>query len=204
MNREQPRDHAGEEHGGPRHARGDARREPETATRVWQGMRALVLEQHDRRKEVCEALGMSFIRVKALRRVAATGPVTMRELAADLSTDAPYTTLVVDDLERRGLVERRVHPTDRRSKTVTVTREGARAALTAEGILGEPPEPLLALGPDDLAELDRLVARLLAADSGRAAPARYDPAPRYDPGARYATAPGVVPRAEYPAATPSE
>lgn len=130
------------------------------AARVWQGMRALVLEHHDRRREVCEALNMSFIRIKALRRLAAE-PMTMRELAAQLASDAPYITLVVDDLQRRGLVERSVHPTDRRSKIVTATPAGVKAAELAEAILGEPPAPVRDLDPADLAALDRIIGKLL-------------------------------------------
>jgi DNA-binding MarR family transcriptional regulator len=135
----------------------------ETAARVWRGLRALVLDRYDRRKEVCAALDMSFIRAKALRRLAG-GPTTMRELAAALATDAPYTTLVVDDLERRGLVARSAHPDDRRRKLVTATPAGVRAARRAEEILNEPPAPVLALTGADLAALDRIVAKLLAGD----------------------------------------
>jgi DNA-binding MarR family transcriptional regulator len=123
-------------------------------------MRALVLDRYDRRREVCEALGMSFIRAKALRQLAG-GPLTMHELAGRLSTDPPYTTVVVDDLQRRGLVERSVHPTDRRSKIVTATAAGQAAARTAEQILSVPPPPVLSLAGEDLATLDRLLARLV-------------------------------------------
>ncbi|GIH13400.1 MarR family winged helix-turn-helix transcriptional regulator [Rugosimonospora africana] len=128
--------------------------------RAWRGIRALVLDRYDRRKEVCDSLDMSFIRVKALRYLAEE-PLTMRELAARLSTDAPYTTLVVGDLERRGLVARSAHPTDRRSKIVTATPDGVAAARRAEDILNEPPEPVLQLDSADIAALDRIVARLL-------------------------------------------
>ncbi|GAA1296057.1 putative transcription regulator protein, MarR [Planotetraspora silvatica] len=129
----------------------------ETAARAWQGIRSLVLDAHDRRKEVCESLGMSFIRAKALRRLL-TGPLTLRDLAEQLATDAPYTSVVVADLERRGMVERTTHPGDRRAKIVTITPAGAEAAALAERILGEPPAPLLSLEPGDLAALDRIVA----------------------------------------------
>jgi DNA-binding MarR family transcriptional regulator len=132
--------------------------------RVWRGIRALVLDRYDRRKEVCEALGMSFVRAKALRQLAA-GPMTMRGLASKLSTDAPYTTLVVDDLEQRGLVTRTVHPGDRRSKIVTMTPEGIRAADYAERILNDPPAPLRELPGEDLAALDRIVTKLLGGDN---------------------------------------
>lgn len=52
---------------------------------------------------------------RALVRMLAC-PRTMRELAADLATDTPYTSVVVDDLERRELVQRIAHPQDRRVK----------------------------------------------------------------------------------------
>jgi DNA-binding MarR family transcriptional regulator len=132
------------------------------AARVWRGMRALVQDRYDRRREVCAALDLSFSRVKALRLVRG-GPTTMRQLAEKLTTDAPYTTLVVDDLERRGLVRRDPHPTDRRSRMVTVTADGVAVAERAEEILDRPPAPLLDLDPVDLATLDRLVARLRTA-----------------------------------------
>ena len=127
-------------------------------TRVWSAMRALVLD-NDRRREVCDALGMSFFRVKALRRITAS-PVKLGDLAADLMTDRPYTTLVVDDLARRGLVERTPHPTDRRSKIVTATPAGAAAAREAERILGTPPAALRELDEADLAVLQRVMTKL--------------------------------------------
>lgn len=131
------------------------------AARVWRGMRALVQDRYDRRREVCAALDLGFSRIKALRLLL-KGPTTMRQLAERLATDAPYTTLVVDDLERRGLVRRGPHPTDRRSRMVTITAKGVAAAERAEEILDRPPTPVLDLDPDDLATLDRLVTKLLA------------------------------------------
>lgn len=135
--------------------------DPDAAARVWHGIRTLVFERNDRRKEACEALGMSFIRVKALRQLAA-GPMTMSSLASHLLIDAPYASLVVTDLEKRGLVTRSGHPTDRRSKIVTATPDGVAAAGLAERILNEPPAPVMKLDPDDLAALDRIVAKLLS------------------------------------------
>ncbi|GAA0357264.1 MarR family winged helix-turn-helix transcriptional regulator [Streptomyces blastmyceticus] len=130
-----------------------------TAERAWANLREIVLGGNERRKDVVEALGMSFFRVKALRRIARE-PVTLRELADQLLTDRPYATLVVDDLESRGLVERTANPADRRSKIVSVTEAGRAAAERANRILGTPPAALLALPPDDLALLDRITARL--------------------------------------------
>src|SRR3954465_8088124 len=117
--------------------------EHEPAARIWQGMRALVLDD-DRRREVSETLGMSFTRAKALLSLA-QGPTTMRGLAERLFIDAPYTTLIVNDLEERGLVRRTVSPGDRRAKQVAITEAGERVAAVAEKIMHRPPARLLEL-----------------------------------------------------------
>ncbi|MCD9141849.1 MarR family winged helix-turn-helix transcriptional regulator [Streptomyces albireticuli] len=142
---------------------------PSAAERAWGNIRQIVLGGNERRKEVVEALGMSFFRVKALRRIA-RGPVTLRDLADELLTDRPYTTLVVADLAERGLVERTANPADRRSKIVSVTEEGRAAAERAERILGAPPSALLALPEEDLAALDRITAKLAAPGGAAGSP----------------------------------
>jgi DNA-binding MarR family transcriptional regulator len=134
-----------------------ARAEREVA--VWQLLRSIVLDRYDYRREVADALGMSFIRAKALRHIAAQ-PVTMRELTGILSTDASYTTIVVDDLEARGLVVRTPHREDRRAKVVTATGAGRKAARRAESILSRPPHPMTTLTEEELAALERIAAVL--------------------------------------------
>lgn len=140
------------------------------AARVFDTMRHLVLESDDRRTAVTEALGMSFIRTKALRRLAA-GPLRMSELTQKLLTDKPYTTLIVDDLERRGLVLRTVHPEDRRCKVVTLTEAGRQTAALAESILARPPAGLLALDEEELEFLERVMAKLEATSPTVTSPA---------------------------------
>jgi DNA-binding MarR family transcriptional regulator len=131
---------------------------PTDAERAWRAMSDLVLNQ-DRKAAVSEALGLSFARVRALRRLAG-GPLTLRALAAKLLADPPYVTLIVDDLEQRGLVRREPHPEDRRAKLVRLTPEGEAAAARADAILGEPPAGLRDLPPDDVATLLRLLERV--------------------------------------------
>ena len=92
------------------------------ARRAWRAMSGVVLD-HDRKVAVSEALGLSFARVRALRRLA-DEPLTLRGLAELLTADPPYVTLIVDDLEKRGLVQRTPHPEDRRSKLVQLTEAG--------------------------------------------------------------------------------
>lgn len=133
--------------------------DPDLARRAWRAMSDVVLG-HDRKVAVSEALGMSFARVRALRRLAAE-PQTLRALADLLAADPPYVTLIVDDLESRGLARRTPHPEDRRSKLVELTDAGRDAAARADAILDEPPAALCDVPGEDLAAFLRVLDRLV-------------------------------------------
>jgi DNA-binding MarR family transcriptional regulator len=128
-----------------------------TAREVWAIMSDLVLD-NERRREVSDALGLSFARVRAVRRIAQR-PMSMKEIAAVLNIDPANATPVVDDLESLGLVRRRPHPTDRRAKLIEVTRKGEQAARKANDILFTPPSGLAALSPGELETLRQLLRR---------------------------------------------
>jgi DNA-binding MarR family transcriptional regulator len=131
-----------------------------TAREVWLLMTDLVLD-NARRREVSDALGMSFGRARTVRRLARR-PMSMRELADALDIDPPNATVVVDDLEAAGLVRRRPHPTDRRAKLVEATRKGKALARRADAILATPPAALSTLGAEDLDALRRILEQLRA------------------------------------------
>jgi DNA-binding MarR family transcriptional regulator len=120
-------------------------------------MSDLVLD-HERRREVSDALGLSFARIRAVRRVARR-PMSMKELAAALDVDPPNATALVDDLESLALVRRRPHPADRRAKLVEATPRGRQAARKADKILLTPPPGLTALSADELEALRHLLRR---------------------------------------------
>ena len=128
------------------------------AREVWMLMSDLVLD-NQRRREVSEAVGVSFGRARAVRRVARR-PMSMGELAAALGMDPPNATVLVDDLESLGLVRRRPHPTDRRAKVVEATRKGKHLAQRADAILATPPPELSALSTEDLEALSRILSRV--------------------------------------------
>jgi DNA-binding MarR family transcriptional regulator len=132
--------------------------DPSDASEAWSMMSRLVLD-NERRRQVSEALAMSFWRAKALRRIAA-GSMPMGELAKLLGVDPPNLTTVVDDLEAQGLVERRPHPTDRRAKLVVATRHGKAQARRADAILATPPTELANLDAGDLAALVRILRKV--------------------------------------------
>jgi DNA-binding MarR family transcriptional regulator len=135
---------------------------PEASREVWLLINDLVLD-NQRRREVADALGLSFGRVRTVRRLA-RHPMSMGELAAALGIDPPNATGVVDDLEALGLVRRRPHPTDRRAKLVEATRKGKDMARRADKILGTPPPGLSALSADDLETLREIFKRVAAGE----------------------------------------
>jgi DNA-binding MarR family transcriptional regulator len=132
----------------------------DSARDVWLLMSDLVLD-NTRRREVSEALGLSFGRTRAIRHLARR-PTSMGELAAVLGIDRPNATVLVADLESLGLVSRRPHPTDGRAKVVEATRKGKEMARQADAILATPPPGLSALGSDDLDALRRILATVAA------------------------------------------
>jgi len=130
----------------------------DTAQEAWLLMSDLVLD-NQRRREVSEAVGVSFGRARAVRRLARK-PMSMGELAAALEIDPPNATVIVDELESMGLVRRRPHPTDRRAKVVEATRKGRQLARRADAILATPPPELSALSTEDLEALGRILSRV--------------------------------------------
>jgi DNA-binding MarR family transcriptional regulator len=87
-------------------------------------------------------------------------PMTLAQLADAHGVDRPYATIIVDKLERLGFVERRPHPSDRRSKIVSLTPAGRDAAALSSSMLAEPPAALRALDAGQLTELIGLLSRL--------------------------------------------
>lgn len=133
---------------------------PGDAAEAWLMMCDLVLD-NERRREVADALGVSFARARAIRRLARR-PLSMGELAAALDIDPPNATVVVDELRSLGLVSKRPHPDDGRAKLVEATPKGRELARRADEILATPPPALSALGAADLATLRRLLAEISA------------------------------------------
>jgi DNA-binding MarR family transcriptional regulator len=127
---------------------------------AWQLMRRFV-EANGTNDELRERLGLGAgsgrIKVLFLLR---EQPMTLAQLADAHGVDRPYATIIVDKLEQLGFVERQPHPSDRRSKVVSLTPAGRDAAALADTILGEPPAALGALDAGQLTELIGLLSLL--------------------------------------------
>jgi DNA-binding MarR family transcriptional regulator len=120
------------------------------------------------------ALGRGSGRVKTLLGLA-DGPLSVAQLAQAAGTDAPYTTLIVNELQALGLVSRTGDEHDRRRKLVSLTERGREAVDTAQGIITRPPDALRALSEEDLVHLRDILERLTSA---AAVIGPGDPAPR--------------------------
>jgi DNA-binding MarR family transcriptional regulator len=121
------------------------------------------------------AVGLSPAQVTALLTLVPGEAVPMRSLAARLDYDASNLSVLVDRLERRGAVERRPDPGDRRVKALVLTTEGERLRAAFWSALTEDPGPLAPLGDTDLRGLARILGVLAAGSPGNAAAAQAPP-----------------------------
>jgi DNA-binding MarR family transcriptional regulator len=93
----------------------------------------------------------------------ADGPLTPSEVSARLVVPSATMTATLDTLERRGWVERRTNPDDRRSILVSVTEEGRAASdRLLAGIRVIERETMGGLTQRELATLLRLLDKILA------------------------------------------
>src|SRR5690349_2816467 len=70
-----------------------------------------------------EMCGSDFAVLEALLH---KGPLLINEIGKKILLTSGSITVAVDRLEKRGLVERRAHGTDRRARIVHLTREGKK------------------------------------------------------------------------------
>lgn len=73
-------------------------------------------------------------------RLAPSG-ATVTEIADHLGFTRQAASQIVDDLERKGYVERRPHPDDARARLVVLTEHGRRCTAAAESAAVESVEP---------------------------------------------------------------
>lgn len=133
---------------------------PDPAGQAWVRMQAFMTRE-SRRHALRVQLDLGEAKAELLIRLT-RAPMTLREIAQAIGVDPSAATVGVDQLQRRGFVERGAHPDDNRRKLVHLTEAGRRAAATARHILTDPPAALTVLGADDLAHLNRIFAALNA------------------------------------------
>ena len=122
-------------------------------------------EAQARFRDACAAANVTPPLLKALLSLDSRDPEPMRALAKGWGCDASWVTGIIDGLEERSYVERRVLASDRRVKVVEVTAAGEAAKQRALDRLHEPPAAISALDPADQTALRDLLRKVRAAGS---------------------------------------
>lgn len=106
-------------------------------------------------------VGLTVSQLGVLEVLHHVGPMCQKEIGEKLLTSGGNVTMVVDNLEKRSLVQRRRETSDRRFVTVHLTEEGRRLI---EGYFPDHARAitrgLSALSPEEQRELARLCKKL--------------------------------------------
>jgi DNA-binding MarR family transcriptional regulator len=123
------------------------------ATEAWRAILDFISATARERTRLLADLGLTVNDSRALTTLDAERGQSMRSLAEEWSCDASTATWIVNRLERKGFVERRGHPSDRRLRLAALTPAGVAMRDEMLGRLYVPPPALLALDPLDLVAL---------------------------------------------------
>jgi DNA-binding MarR family transcriptional regulator len=115
------------------------------AAEAWKRLFTFFMKTRSQRDRLLARLRLTPNDVRALTELDGSAGRTMRSLAEEWGCDASNATWIVDRLEKRGLVERRAKPGDRRVKLVVLSASGVKARKQLLDGLFEPPPELLAL-----------------------------------------------------------
>jgi DNA-binding MarR family transcriptional regulator len=116
----------------------------------------------DRADELLRPYGIAVRHFGLMSLLAEHGPSSQQALARRLSVSPAMITQIVDDVETRGLVERRPNPGDRRSYLVTLTPAGKRTLTAGRRVAKTVADELVAkLGEDGDRELRELLRKLV-------------------------------------------
>ena len=137
----------------------------DAATRAWRLMMSVIMARKDQFPAIAASFGLNPGAMHALLSLDPDAPRSMGALAGDWKCDASNVTWLVDRLEEKGYAERRAHPTDRRVRTVALTRKGVRVREQIQAKLHEAPEELSALSERELETLARILAKITPHDS---------------------------------------
>jgi DNA-binding MarR family transcriptional regulator len=103
-------------------------------------------------------LGLEPRHYGVLRAVAALEGSTQQAVGGRLKLAAPRMVALIDDLEQRGLVERRRNPSDRRAYGLFLTGHGRSCLEKAQAAAAAEEEELLGwLDPEQREQLERLL-----------------------------------------------
>jgi DNA-binding MarR family transcriptional regulator len=116
----------------------------------------------DRANELLRPQGIVVRHFGLMSLLDAHGPSSQQALARRLAVSPTMITQIVDEVEARGLAERRPNPADRRSYLVTLTPDGKRKLAAARRVVTKIAAEIAApLGDDGDRELRALLHKLV-------------------------------------------
>jgi DNA-binding MarR family transcriptional regulator len=119
--------------------------------------------------ERMNTLGLTPRMWGALNVLEAEGELTQHALGRCVGIDPSSMVGTIDELEGKGLVERRRHPNDRRAHALHLTAKGKRTLARGRELAAASQEELLApLDAEERAQLHGLLLRLAEATRGSA------------------------------------
>jgi len=130
------------------------------AAETWRLVLECSMAQVGRASGILHRLGLTPGHMKLLMQLDRDEGRAMGTLAHSFRCDASTMTWLVDRLEERGLVERRMLPTDRRVKAVALTPLGVETKTELAKRLYEPPPELLSLDRDALERLKGALTKI--------------------------------------------
>ncbi len=119
-----------------------------------------MLEVHDQNIAVLTCRGLTGGEIKALLKMKPGDGSAMSALARAWNSDASTATWLVDRLERKGLVERRAKPGDRRVRVVALTHRGEQELAAIHAQLNRSPTWWSELSGAELERLATLSRKL--------------------------------------------
>lgn len=111
----------------------------------------------------CQEVGLTLAQHDILAALLADGPLRQKDLAARLFVAKSNVAAVLSRMERDGLVERIVDPSDGRAKLVSTTAEGQRRAELTLAAQQDVAQGMIAqLSPEECAVLGDMMRRVRA------------------------------------------
>jgi DNA-binding MarR family transcriptional regulator len=137
--------------------------DPEVAEFTGQLFFRLWRAHHTRTAEALDSIELSPPLFALLNVLGAGEGEIQQQIGARMGIDRSTMVTLIDELEARGLAERRPHPADRRAREVAITAAGRHVLRRArEMVLGVEGEVLHALTAAERDELTALLRRALA------------------------------------------
>ena len=116
--------------------------------------------------ERIESLGLSTRMWGALNVLEAEGAITQHALCTCVGMDPSSMVATLDELEAKGLVQRRQHPSDRRAHALHLTDGGRQALARGREVAKSAQEDLLGvLSAEEREQLHGLLLRLVVASA---------------------------------------